>query len=154
MKRNWKLKWIKLTVYEDDNSTIQKKIWFQVNLANYFFFGCSNSVCKFLGQGLNPWHNSDPSWCSDNAESLTHCTIRKFLFFLFFFKADCSFFSLCVCCVWFFNTFYWSIIDLQSCFSFYVYSKVNQLYIFPFLFRFFSHIGNYIVLSRLPYAIE
>ena len=38
---------------------------------------------------------------------------------------------------------------------FQVYSKVNQLYICPSLFRFFSHIGYYNrVLSRFPYAIQ
>ena len=30
----------------------------------------------------------------------------------------------------------------------------NQLYTYPFFFRFFSHIGHYRVLSRLPCAIQ
>ena len=40
--------------------------------------------------------------------------------------------------------------------QFQVYSKVNQLYIYiyPLLFRFFSHIGHYRVLSRVPCAIK
>ena len=47
------------------------------------------------------------------------------------------------------KNFYWNIVDLQSC----VYSKVNQLYIciYPFLFRFFSHIGYYTVLQIYSY---
>ena len=37
-----------------------------------------------------------------------------------------------------------------------MYSKVNQLhiYIYPLIFRYFSHIGHHIVLSRVPYAIQ
>ena len=31
-----------------------------------------------------------------------------------------------------------------------MYSKVNQLYIYPFFFKFFSHVGHCRVLSRLP----
>jgi len=30
----------------------------------------------------------------------------------------------------------------------------NQLYMYPFFFIFFSHIGHYRVLSRLPCAIQ
>ena len=39
---------------------------------------------------------------------------------------------------------------------FQVYTKVNQLniYIYPLFFRFFSHIGHYRVLSRVPCAIQ
>ena len=39
---------------------------------------------------------------------------------------------------------------------FLLYSKVNQLYIYiyPLSFRFFSHIGYYRVLSRVPCAIS
>ena len=39
---------------------------------------------------------------------------------------------------------------------FQVYSKVNQLhiYVYPFFFRFFSHIGYYRVLTRVPCAIQ
>ena len=35
---------------------------------------------------------------------------------------------------------------------FHVYSKVNQLYIYiyPFFFRFFSHIGYYRILTKFP----
>ena len=40
--------------------------------------------------------------------------------------------------------------------KFQVYSKVNRLYvyIYPLFFRFFSHIGHYRVLSRVPCAIQ
>ena len=44
---------------------------------------------------------------------------------------------------------YWSIVDLHYCVSFRGYTKVIQLYIYPFFFRFFSHIGYYIILSRV-----
>ena len=52
----------------------------------------------------------------------------------------------------FFIHFYWSIVALQCCVSFLLYSKVNQsyIYIYPLLFRFPSHLGLYRVLSRVP----
>ena len=41
-------------------------------------------------------------------------------------------------------------------YQFQAYCKVNYLYmyIYPFFFRFFSHIGHYQVLSRVPWAIQ
>ena len=33
----------------------------------FFFFGRIRSMCKFLGQGANLCHSSDPSHNSDNA---------------------------------------------------------------------------------------
>ena len=46
---------------------------------------------------------------------------------------------------------YRSTVDCCVC-QFQVYSKVNQLhiYIYPFFFRFLSHVGHYRVLSRVP----
>ena len=41
------------------------------------FFGCICSMWTFPGQGWNPHYISDPGWCSDKAESLTHCTTRE-----------------------------------------------------------------------------
>ena len=38
--------------------------------------------------------------------------------------------------------------------QFQLYSKVNQLYIYPLFFRLFSHIGHYRVLSSVPCAIQ
>lgn len=35
---------------------------------------------KFLGQGLNLCHASDPSYCSDTTRLLTQCTTRKLQF--------------------------------------------------------------------------
>ena len=32
--------------------------------------------------------------------------------------------------------------------------KVSQLYIYPLFFRFYSHVGHYRVLNRVPYAIQ
>ena len=37
---------------------------------------------KFLGQRSNLCHSSDPSHCSDNAESLTCCVTREFQYFV------------------------------------------------------------------------
>ena len=31
---------------------------------------------------------------------------------------------------------------------------MSQLYIYPLFFRFYSHVGHYRVLSRVPYAIQ
>ena len=46
------------------------------------FFGCTCSMLKFLGQGLNPHYSSDSSLCSDNNRSLT-CYTTKELLYLF-----------------------------------------------------------------------
>ena len=43
--------------------------------------------------------------------------------------------------------------DLYNCVSFW-YSKMNQLYIYPFFFRFSSCIGHYGVLSRALCSIQ
>ena len=37
---------------------------------------------------------------------------------------------------------------------FLLYSKVNQLYVYLLFFRFYSHLGYYRVLSRVPCAIH
>ena len=52
--------------------------------------------------------------------------------------------------------FYWSIVALQCCVSFLLYSKVNQsyVYIYPLFFRFPSHLGHHRALSRVPCAIQ
>ena len=50
---------------------------------------------KYLGQGSNPCHSSDPSRCSDNVGSLIYCFtiefhytfLSFFFFFLFLFRA-------------------------------------------------------------------
>ena len=46
--------------------------------------------------------------------------------------------------------FYWSIVDLQCICQSLPDSKVNQLYLYmhPFFFRFFSHIGHYRVFEQ------
>lgn len=43
----------------------------------FFFFGHAHSMWTFLGQGLNQHHSSDPSRCSNNTRSLTHCATRN-----------------------------------------------------------------------------
>ena len=43
----------------------------------YIFFGRTLGMWKFLRQGSNPCHSSDPSRCSDNAGSLNGCATRK-----------------------------------------------------------------------------
>ena len=57
-----------------------------------FFWGSTPNMWKFLGQGLNPHHSNNPSYCSDNARFLTHSTrwelhktnIFIFIFLIFF----------------------------------------------------------------------
>ena len=48
------------------------------------------------------------------------------------------------------------IVDLQCCIIFLLYNRVNLLYIhiYPLFFRFYSHIGHYRVLSRVPCAVQ
>ena len=43
----------------------------------FFFFGHAHGMWKFLGQGSNLLHSSDPSCYSENAGSLTHRTARE-----------------------------------------------------------------------------
>ena len=50
-----------------------------LSLSLFFFFFRPRGMYKFLGQGLNPFHSSNPSRCSDSARSLTHCTTREHL---------------------------------------------------------------------------
>ena len=49
------------------------------------FLGCAHGMWKFLGQGENPYHSSDPSHCNDNASSLTSYTTRNSIPSFFFF---------------------------------------------------------------------
>ena len=44
---------------------------------------------------------------------------------------------------------YWTVVDLQCC-IFQVYSEMIQLYMYLFFFKFFSHLGYYRILSRVP----
>ena len=44
-----------------------------------FFFHQARGLWKFLGQGSNLCHSSDPSCCSDTTRSLPHCATRELL---------------------------------------------------------------------------
>ena len=44
--------------------------------SSLFLSGCTHSMWKFQGQGLNPHHSYDLSHNSENARSLTHCTTK------------------------------------------------------------------------------
>ena len=50
----------------------------------FFFFGCHHSMQKFLSQGLNLNHSSDPSHSSGNTSSLICWAIRELQGYLFF----------------------------------------------------------------------
>ena len=57
----------------------------------------------------------------------------------------------------FLSFFLFNFIGVQQTYNVVLVSEVqqrNQLYIYPFLFRFFSHIDYYSVLSSFPYAIQ
>ena len=50
---------------------------------------------------------------------------------------------------------YWTIVGLQSCVSFRCTKKcISCTYTHPFFFRFFSHVGYYRILSRVPCAVQ
>ena len=53
---------------------------------SFSFFDCTHDVQKFMGQGLNPHHSSDPGHCCEKVESLTHCAIRELHQFLFLYS--------------------------------------------------------------------
>ena len=48
-------------------------VYSEVELLDHFviFFGCTHSMQKFPGQGVNPCYSSNPSHSSDNSRSLT-----------------------------------------------------------------------------------
>ena len=48
-----------------------------IYLLLFFFLGCTFSMQKFLGQGSNPCHTSDPDCCNDNTRFLTCCITRE-----------------------------------------------------------------------------
>ena len=52
--------------------------------------------------------------------------------------------------------FYWSVVALQCCVKFRLYSKMNQLYIYicPLPFGLPSHFGHHRALSRVPCVIQ
>ena len=59
-------------------------------LSLFFFFGHAHGMQKFPGQGSRDQiqaPSSNASFCSDNAESLTSCTIELLNFFDF--RKDC-----------------------------------------------------------------
>ena len=45
-------------------------------------FGHAHIIWKFLGQGVNLHHSSNPNHFSDNTEFLTHCSTGELLFVL------------------------------------------------------------------------
>ena len=45
----------------------------------FFFFGCAHGVQKFLGQGSNLCLSSDPSYSSEQHQTLTHSATRGLL---------------------------------------------------------------------------
>ena len=55
--------------------------------------GCTHSLWKFPGQGLNTCHSSDLSHSSDNTRSLTHWAIRERLAACFVVCLFCCFVS-------------------------------------------------------------
>ena len=61
--------------------------FFCKHMGSFSFFCHTHGMPRFLGQGSNPSHSSNPSWCSDNTRSLTHRATRGplFSFFLSFF---------------------------------------------------------------------
>ena len=53
--------------------------WLSLWSIGFFFFVHTQGMWKFLGQGLNLHHSSDPGRCSDNVRSLTFCATGELL---------------------------------------------------------------------------
>ena len=68
------------------------------------FFGHSHGPWKCPCQGSNPHHITDPSCCTDNAGSLTHCAIRALLFFFFLLTKEIKYLLDCYNSLWKFWT--------------------------------------------------
>ena len=97
--------------------------------------------------------SSSPGLC--HTAQICHCSAKAATDDMWLYSNGCE------CSFFFFWKFYFikKILLEYSWFTmlcqFQLYSKVNQLYvyIYPLFFRFFSHIGHYRVLSRVPCAI-
>ena len=82
MQRN--IDWV--LIFKDHLSPLFQMIYFEVRMYGMKripFLSLPPACDKFLGQGLNPRHSSDPSHFSDNASSLTCCTTRELTFLSF-----------------------------------------------------------------------
>ena len=69
-----------LTLITRKHRNLSKKgLFFHVFffLGFFFFFCYAHDQWKFPGQGSNLCHRRDPSHCSGNAGSLTHCTTEE-----------------------------------------------------------------------------
>ena len=67
----------------------RKDFWAEYNLDSLSpFFGCAFAMLNFPDQGLNPYHSSDRSHCSDNVGCLTHyATKNSWILFISLFRA-------------------------------------------------------------------
>ena len=103
----------------------------------FLFFVCSCGTLKFPAQGLNPCHSSDPSCCSDNSGSLTHCATRELLMVLFLRCWKCS--KLGDGCT---TLNIWITIDLYTLNRWFVwfvgYISIKMFYLF-FIYLFFHY---------------
>ena len=54
-----------------------------------FFFWSLHDIWQFPSQGLNLHHSSNPSRCSNNTGSLTHCTTRELLYWVSYMFRAC-----------------------------------------------------------------
>ena len=65
----------------------QKKSRWDTFFSFFFLFGHTCNIWTFQGQGSNPSHSRDLSYCSDNARPLTHCSTRELLNTFFYFTS-------------------------------------------------------------------
>ena len=72
-------------LFSSPYSTTEKSLSFL-----FFFSSHSCSICKFLGQGLNPGHSSNPNCSSDNSGSLTHCSTGELPSFILIPFSHCN----------------------------------------------------------------
>ena len=68
---------------------IYTHMYIHTHIYIYSYICHAQSMRKFLGQGLNPCHSSNPSHSSDNARSLTHCTTRELCYVHFYRYQNC-----------------------------------------------------------------
>ena len=98
--------------------------------------------CDLLGEklGLNDEIPSDDALALDLPLSMGDLTVPALP------RLKCYFLSLIF-------ILYCSVVDLQCCVSL-RYTVVSYTYIYPFFSMFFSHIGYYRILSRVPSPIQ
>ena len=108
------------------SGTVNSVVFHVLFLKNLLLFFAAPMACGSSWVSSNPCHTSDPSCCSDNAGSLTHCNTTELFNVLFcahFPPAAWNFLLLCLCVLedhtvlgtqWAFAKYLWDCFEYKS----------------------------------------